>query len=303
MKRFLAFTMTLCLALSLAAGCTAEETTPAFELADFTAIYGWELPALEEQAAPDDEVYQTMSCRGVQVTLKQALYDGVWVFTTATAAPENPQEAVVMPGSASYGDRYAGMNGEGRRTEEGSFLDVATQQQKRLLAVYAYPQEFNEQEYFTDYLQDSGDLSLLIAGCGFDAPSDTPMTLHWMVQVYEVDPVTQAYTLLEQKLLPLALQPMPSTVTEYKTTGNSTPLSGCTLLRTALTTYVFPVWKTGIDPYMYGVTPLDGAGTPYAIELPWAYNSYAIDATSATLTFQLENFGNGTLSTVSLKQR
>lgn len=302
MKRFLTFTITLCLALTLAASCTAEQAAPAFELGDLTALYGWELPPLEQQASPDDEAYQTMSCGGVQVTLKQAIYDGVWVFTTAAAVPENPQEAIVMPGSANYGDRYAGMNEEGRRTEEGSFLDVAKEQQKRLLAVYAYPQEFNEKDYIMDHLQDSGDQSLLIAGCEFGAPSDTPFTLHWMVQVYEVDVTTQAYTLLEEKLLPLTLQPMPATATAYATAGGSTRLTGCTVLHTALTTYVFPEWKPGTAPYAYGITPLDDAGNPYAIELPWATNSYALPSAPATLTLQVENYEDGTLTTVTLKQ-
>lgn len=143
--------------------------------------------------------------------------------------------------------------------------------------MYAYPKEFDEQgAYFIDHLQDSGAQSLLIAGCEFGAPSDTPFTLHWMVQVYEVDVTTQAYTLLEEKLLPLDLQPMPTTATAYEPTSSATPLTGCTVLHTALTTYVFPEWKPGTDPYAYGITPLDDAGNPYDLELPWATNSYAL---------------------------
>jgi len=124
-----------------------------------------------------------------------------------------------------------------------------------------------------------------------------------MVQVYEVDVATQAYTLLEEKLLPLMLQHMPSTATAYATTGGSTPLTGCTVLRTALTTYVFPEWKAGTAPYAYGITPLDDAGNPYGIDLPWAYNSYALPSAPATLTIQVESYEDGSLSTVPLTQR
>lgn len=304
MKRFLTFAAALCLALTLTIGCNAEQTAPAFELNDFTTLYGYELPTLDAQAKAAEEAYQALSFAGVQVTLKQVVYDGVWMFTAAAAAPENPQEVVVMPGSASPRDRYAGMNDEERRTETRSFLELAKQENRRLLAVYAYPKEFDVYgSYFMDHLQDSGDLSLLVAGCNFVAPSDAPMTLHWMVQVYEVDVDTQAYTLLEEKLLPLTLQPMPSTATVYAATDNSTRLTGCTVLRTALTTYVFPAWEAGTDPYAYGTTLLDDAGNPCDVDLPWAYNSHAIDAAPATLTLQVENYEDGSVSTVTLTQR
>lgn len=303
-KRFLTLAAALCLALTLTMGSHAEEAAPAFTLNDFTALYGYEFPPLADQAKAVDEANPTLTVSGVQVTLKQLVYDGVWVLTTAAATPENPQEVVIMPGSANPRDRYAGMNEEARRTETRSFLELAKQENRRLLAVYVYPKEFDEQSaYFIDHLQDSDDRSLLVAGCDFGMPSETPLSLHWMVQVYEVDVATQAYTLLEEKLLPLTLQPMPSTATAYATAGGSAPLTGCTLLRTALTTYVFPQWKDGTDPYAYGITPLDDAGNPYDIELPWATNSYAIAAAPTTLTLQVENFEDGSLSTVTLTQR
>ncbi len=304
MKRLLCLTMALCMALTLAVGSFAQEDEEHFTLTDYSLVYGYELPASTTATSLSEEVTTPLTVAGVQVTLGQVVYDGVWVLTSAVAIPENPREVVLMPGSSSVGDKYAGMYDEGVRPETGSFLDVAKQQNKRLLAVYAYPKEFDEQDaYFMDHLQDSGDRSLLVAGCDFGMPSETPLSLHWMVQVYEVDVATQAYTLLEEKLLPLTLQPMPSTATAYATAGGSTPLTGCTLLRTALTTYVFPQWKDGTDPYAYGITPLDDAGNPYDIELPWATNSYAIATPPTTLTLQVENFEAGSLSTVPLTQR
>lgn len=304
MKRLLCLTMALCMALTLTVSSLAQETEDPFDLTDYLLIYGYELPTMDTATLLSAEATAPVTVAGIQVTLQQVVYDGVWMLTSAAAIPENPQEVVLMPGSSSVGDKYAGMYNEGLRTETRSFLELAKQENRRLLAVYAYPKEFDVYgSYFMDHLQDSGDLSLLVAGCNFVAPSDAPMTLHWMVQVYEVDVDTQAYTLLEEKLLPLTLQPMPSTATVYTATDNSTRLTGCTVLRTALTTYVFPAWEAGTDPYAYGTTLLDDAGNPCDVDLPWAYNSHAIDAAPATLTLQVENYEDGSVSTVTLTQR
>jgi len=161
MKRFLTFAAVLCLALSLTMGSHAEQAAPAYELNDYTTMYGYELPTTDAQAQAMDEAYQPLTFAGVQVTLKQVVYDGVWVITSATASPETPQEVVLMPGSSTVADKYAGMYKEGRRTETRSFLELAAQENRRLLAVYAYPKEFDEQGvYFMTRACSSPDATL-----------------------------------------------------------------------------------------------------------------------------------------------
>lgn len=178
----------------------------------------------------------------VQVTLREIVYDGIWLYTAADIASLS-EDVLVMPGAAEITSPCCGVNGEKVSTDERSFKDAALEDQKRLLAVYVYPKEFDELgEYFTDYRQMSITASTCLSGaCVNGGNAETALT--WSVQVYEVDLTDGRYTLLSaleskaQQVLPL----MPVETREYVPAEENATFDSVLVMKTGIATYVQPM--------------------------------------------------------------
>lgn len=126
---------------------------------------------------------QQEDCGDVQVTLQEVLYDGYWIYTSASVVPTSSETTLVMPGSAGMDERVSGGNGEKSRMDIRTFREAATEDGKRLLSVYVYPKEFDYLPfYFLDHRQDANDSSTLLSGSRLLAPSGT-ITIHGSVQI------------------------------------------------------------------------------------------------------------------------
>ena len=153
--------MTIFLAIILAIGMQTARANAdeAFEsgIGWYLDIVGYELPEQVLSRLSLEQGTQTFSIGEVKVTLREILYDGYWIYTSASVMPSSPDGGVIMPGSASFGDLVRGGYGETARSDERTFLEAAQQEGKRLLCVYVYPREFDELSfYFLDHRQDAG---------------------------------------------------------------------------------------------------------------------------------------------------
>lgn len=79
----------------------------------------------------------------VKVTVREIVYDGIWLYTSADICSITPESVLVMPGSAAIVDSCSGLNGEQGIADKRSFKNAAIEDGKRLLAVYVYPKEFS----------------------------------------------------------------------------------------------------------------------------------------------------------------
>lgn len=143
----------------------------------------------EKQPAPVEDELVTVSFSEVYLT-------GDMVVTVALAKAKEGANVVVMPGSASMGDPVAGGNGEQVTDDPRSFAQVAQEEGKRLIAVYAYPMEYEEiGTYGLDHLMQPDGVCALIGMAYFEEPVESfPFT--WLVEVYEVDLTSEVKTLL-----------------------------------------------------------------------------------------------------------
>lgn len=202
MKKRLAVVL-LVLCLSVCANAVSEEALSGLDWI-FRTYYGFSLPeTCIEDIRQDTDV---VDVGAVRVTFYEALTDGAWVFTSARLDCTDA-EVLLMPGSAHYGDCVCGGNGETFSKDQRSYRTVAQEENKRLLAVYVYPAEFDGCDvYFLDHLLLSPDSSLMISGsyCPFEQDA---LELHWSIQVYEVDVTSGQYTLVETAEAPLTVVP------------------------------------------------------------------------------------------------
>ena len=112
------------------------------QLARYLNLYG--VPLTEEIL---DRMHSSFSadeavCGPVRVSFDEVLYDGQWLYTAATAWPEDPESVLVLPGGMTPEEPVVGYYIEGPCNDKRSFAQVAQQEHKQLIAVYAYPQEF-----------------------------------------------------------------------------------------------------------------------------------------------------------------
>lgn len=143
--------------------------------------------------------YFDIETEGVHIQADAIAFDGEILFTSVNVRPTNAEEILILPGSASKIDIVAGMNGENKRHDHRTFLESALEDGKKLLAVYAYPQEFDILgTYFLDHYQMDDDLTVLFSGAYQEG--GLPTQISWLIEVYDVDLTTGQYSLLTRML-------------------------------------------------------------------------------------------------------
>lgn len=179
----------------------------------------------------------------VKVTVREIVYDGIWLYTSADICAISPESVLVMPGSAAIGDPCSGLNGELDVEDKRSFKTAAFEDGKRLLAVYVYPKEFDELgEYFLDHFQRSGGVSTFLSGARMSTEND-PAFLTLSIQVYEVDLQSGKYTLLEEMLsnTQVVYPYVAVERQEYVPNDESAPFDSVLMLKSGIAIYVQPM--------------------------------------------------------------
>lgn len=214
----------------------------------------------------------------VRITIDELLYDGLWMFAAAKIAPLDPDEVLVIPGSASPNDAVAGIYGENARDDDRSFIDAAKEDGKRLLSVYAYPTAYVG-EYAMDYRQLPNDVSAFLS-CGEVNSDGNSAVITWSIEIYEIDLDTmRSSELLVTESEPQEVYPIREPLLhEYQLVSNTdAPFVSLTVMESALTTYVLPRWADEEDRYMFSINALDEYGQPLQYGL-------ALDTRSVLLT-------------------
>ena len=260
MKKAILIIITVLLAaIRILPGQAIADETIRSGIAWYMDLHGFTLSQAIEDGMHDLYKPQEADCGDVQVTLQEVLYDGYWIYTSASVVPTSPEMTLVMPGSAEMGDRVSGGNGEKSRMDSRTFREAASEDGKRLLSVYVYPKEFDYLPYyFLDHRQDASGSSTLLSGSHLLAPSGI-VTIHWSVQIYEVDKNTGIYTLADEHEFPAVITPLgDAAVKKYKPPAEEAlPIDSITLIHTALTTYAIPSWVNEEDQGVYAFTLLD----------------------------------------------
>ncbi len=148
--------------------------------------------------------YTDVDCSLVKVSAKEVLYDTEMgtLYAAVTAVPAS-DDVMFVPGDADSGDNVCGNYGENLNTDTRTFPEAAKEDGKRLIRVYAYPKEFEEEgSYAMDHLQLADSTPLLISFCD-GALNDTGIQLNFTIQLYEVDPETGSQSLVNTYDVPV----------------------------------------------------------------------------------------------------
>lgn len=279
--------LALCCALLLAGGAAAQETEGS-AIADLMALYGYSLPEeiISRMHAEFEPV--TVDCGDVTVTLREILYDGRWLYTSATAVPKDPDDVLIFPSSAWLEDRVSGGYGEGEREDDRAFVDAATEDGKRLVCVSVYADVFDGlPEYFIDHFQRADDVSVLMSG-GVPDPGAEALEINWKIRVYDIDletgaPVRGTEVEALHRTDVRALEP--ATTRRYRA-EEAFVFETLSLTRTGLTTYVTPDWLSEEDYYSSDFRLLDASGAEYPDGAP--PEAYTIDMEALADTLYVE---------------
>ena len=281
----------------------AESEMPHSPVQEILSAYG---SADDQSIQAMDTHYEStkpvhMDCEGLDISIEEVLYDGVWAYSTVYVQPQKGQSITVVPGGADLSDEIA-ISTDG---ESLSFLDLAEQNENRLLAVYCYPKEFDSQGlYFMDHVEDVNGAFYLVSGCEIPLQEDTnPLTM--MLEVYEVDPNTLHYERAAQKeLSPETYSPFsPVKKYEYHTVEDSDLFETVTLLKTGITSYLYVNWKNEDDAETMDAVPLTenmelipagyslDAHAVYLEEIPEVLNIQISDGIDLTIPVRLTEGG------------
>lgn len=214
-------------------------------IAEYLQVYGYNMPKSLETTIVSNAIKKTIVIGEAEVTLYEALYDGEWLFTATSIRSTSPQHVLVMPGDAQPCDSAAGFYTESLRSDNQTFLQIAENNHMKLLGVYAYPKEFdNQASYFIDHLQ-KDDVTFFISGADIGSMADE-LSFEWSIQVYEIDTGTLNYEKLEEKNEATTVR-IAQSIVEMKYTNEdfaeSFPICEIALRKSAITTYCIPVWN------------------------------------------------------------
>lgn len=254
----------------------------ASDIAAWMELYGTYHLSAEIQEEMHAAFPQTMvNCGEVTVTTSELLYDGEWMYTAAKIVPNNPEKTLVMPGGAAQpGDCVCGINGEYERDDMRTFLTAAKEDGKQLLAVYAYPKEYDTVgSYFLDFFQRANDESVVVSGAQV-AGGNLPVHITWQIQIYDVDLDTQQYALVKQMTLePMQLAPLHQlTSYTYEVASTDAPFDSVELIASALHTYIRPSWERPEEAGIHLVTLWDADGHAYPVGASPDVNTAVMDA-------------------------
>ena len=166
---------------------------------------------------------------------------------------------------------------EGPCNDKRSFAQVAQQEHKQLIAVYAYPQEFDALGlYFLDALQETPNQFILFSGAQL-AGGEKPVTITWSIQIYDVNLYNGKYDLHGTYQFPLPLQPLgpyKERIYHVLRAKDEVPFESVKLVQTPLATYLLVDWNS--EKYFF-VELIDESGQPLEPKGSISMNSYAME--------------------------
>ena len=205
-------------------------------LARYMGLYGYKIPGNIVGRIQMDFTPQEADCGQIHVKFQEILYDGQWLYATASISPQEPETVLIIPGDAECGDPVAGYYDEKVRVDDRSFKAVAKDEGKQLLAVYAYIKEFdNKGAYFMDHFQEANDTSILMSGAQL-AGGNSSVDVTWTIQIYDVDLKTGKHSFLNEYLFPITVQPLQPYIEQTYCVADSnddafcSSLDGCAIL-------------------------------------------------------------------------
>lgn len=133
----------LCLPLAAFAAPNTNADDDSY-LARYMTRYDYVLPQTIIEQIQVNFTPQEADCDLIRVKFDEILYDGQWMYTSASVWPQNPDEVIVMPGDVQKNDLLTGSYDEKPQSNMRSFESVAKEDGKQLLCVYAYMKEFDD---------------------------------------------------------------------------------------------------------------------------------------------------------------
>lgn len=291
--------MLLLLGLGLQSVAKAEITwthTGSY-LAQYMQIYGITFSdTMLRQSLVDTEPKKVI-CGPVEVSLEEIVYDGQWLYTAASAMSLD-SSTYLLPGDAQPSDPAKGFYKEDTREEERSFLQVAKEDGKQLLAAYIYIKEFDEiGAYFLDHLQVSESTSMLYSGAKLGY-GNKPAHVTWSIQTYEVDLETEEYTLKDEMLVPVVVPPLQPYLEGLYVASTDHLLTEVMLIQTPLNMYIIPQWKNSNAKYKFSIT-VQSAEDQSALKCsPFDSEAYFIDFFPNAITITLTDHTSGQIKKI-----
>lgn len=284
----------LCLPLAAFAAPNTNADDDSY-LAQYMTRYDYVLPQTIIEQIQVNFTPQEADCDLIRVRFDEILYDGQWMYTSASVWPQNPDEVIVMPGDVQKNDLVTGPYDEKLQNDMRSFESVAKEDGKQLLCVYAYMKEFDDiGEYFLDHFQKANGESVLMSGARM-AGGCKAIKATWSIKVYDVDLETGKYSLLGEYLFPMKIRPLqPYAERTYRVVSGETDLfESVVLAYTPLNTYVFPQWKEKQDRPRFSIALVDANDTPFSQGVPLAANTYVLDTLPSEIFLIISDYQTG----------
>lgn len=292
----------LCLPLAAFAAPNTNADDDSY-LAQYMTRYDYVLPQTIIEQIQVNFTPQEADCDLIRVRFDEILYDGQWMYTSASVWPQNPDEVIVMPGDVQKNDLVTGPYDEKLQNDMRSFESVAKEDGKQLLCVYAYMKEFDDiGEYFLDHFQKANGESVLMSGARM-AGGCKAIKATWSIKVYDVDLEAGKYSLLGEYLFPMKILPLqPYAERTYRVvSGEKDLFESVVLAYTPLNTYVFPQWKEKQDRPRFSITLVDANDTPFSQGVPLAADTYVLDTLPNEIFLIVSDYHTGEmLSRVAL---
>ncbi|MDO4836940.1 MAG: hypothetical protein Q4B32_00970 [Clostridia bacterium] len=285
MKRILCVLVSLLLVWLQLPCCYAssQDVTSESSLSWLMELYGFTMPQDVTTFAQTNFQPLTIETDGIVVSVQEILYDGVWLFTSATAQPSS-DDVIIVPFEAEVNDPIAGGYGENLREDSRTFLEAAQEEQKNLLLVSVMPAEYEQADfYFLDHRQDAGSQSTLFSGAPVALQGDD-LTIHIAVETTLISYST-GETLSEARHEYSVTIKSLSTYNEkeYLPATDDAPVEKLVLVQTDLATYVYPSWKESQAEALPEYVLTDAEGNPYPSGIPQDANSYSFDVLPDTV--------------------
>lgn len=251
-------------------------------------LYGFDLPdALQKSIYISNA--QPYDCGAVEVTIQEILYDGVWLYTSATLMPKDDETTLIIPDSADWGDFVAGGYKENFRNDARTFRNAAAEDGKLLASIMVYPMEYEDADYFfLDHRQDAGSQSTVFSGAPV-AWMEQNKIIHLSVHVQMIDPVAGTILSEEHFFHPIKIDMVgPVTKQIYKSEEPELPINSLQLVHTPLTSYALPSWKSSTDAMMYTIHIVDNTGKVINRGAPLDTNTYNMAELPTTVNVLFE---------------
>lgn len=163
------------------------------------------------------------------------------------------------------------------------------------MGVYIYPKEFDTLPYYVlDYMMNEDNESILLAGAILNGGSKK-ITITWQIQTYSIDLDTMQFTPLEEKTVPVEIEPMqPYSEQQYLTTDKiNSPLTKISLIQTPLNTYIRPEWREKEDQTIYRAVLLTADGIAVDRGSPLDADAYTVVSVPYNIRVSIEDNMSG----------